>query len=353
MLDAISLIGANNPANDTDFDAWTKANRIVAAANAGQMQGFKNRLINGAMNVAQRTAGAAVAIGVGSYTFALDRWAVQATGAAVTAQQVTTSAFTRSRRALRITGAASNTNVQVRTRLEADDTADLAGQTVAIAFDVFHTLGAARQFQVSLARANAADTFATTTQEGTTQTTVAVPANAATRVVVTIPLSAAATTGLELVIATNGGVLAGQTVDITAAQLERGVEDTTFDARPVALELALCQRYYARIGTAGQGPIDNRGMAQCTSATTALAMFCSPVPMRATPTAADVSAPATWQLLTAGGGLSTVTGAAVNTYSPSGVQIVFTGAAGLTAGHATQPYGVVSQTTFVGISAEL
>lgn len=280
MLDAITLLGANNAGNDTDFDAWTKVNRAVACANAGQLQGFKNRVMNGAMAVDQRVT-AGVSVGVGASVFGPDRWISSAAGAAVAMfRSAISPALAGYRWQLQFNGAASNTNITVRQRIEAENSADLAGRSVALSFWVYHTLGAARQLQVNISRANVTDDFSGVTLEGSV-TTAAVSAGAWTRVVVTMTMSSAATTGLDVLISSNGAVLAGQVFCITGVQLEAGAEDTAFEARPVGLELALCQRYAFRIG--GVGTFDLLGIGFVATATQVELAVQFPQRMRAVP----------------------------------------------------------------------
>jgi hypothetical protein len=67
--------------------------------------------------------------------------------------------------------------------------------------------------------------------------------------------------------------------DVTGVQLEKGSVATPFEVRPFATELALCQRYYHRIGIAtGQAPI----VCPMTiiAATTAEGVYKLPVTMR-------------------------------------------------------------------------
>ena len=245
MLDAITLLGANNAGNDTDFDAWTKANRVITEGNQGQLQGFKNRLINGAMAIDQRVT-TNVAVGVAASIFGADRWMGSAAGAAITmTRSAINPALAGYRWMLQFNGAVGNTNITARQRIEAENSADLAGRTVALSFWVYHTTGAARQPAVSISRANAADNFGAITVEGSF-TSPAVASGVWTRVVGAITLSANATTGIEVTISSNGAVLAGQVFQITGVQLEPGQEDTAFEYRPVSIELSLCQRYYEK-----------------------------------------------------------------------------------------------------------
>jgi hypothetical protein len=94
---------------------------------------------------------------------------------------------------------------------------------------------------------------------------------------ITIP--SAATTGIE-VLFTVGAQTSG-TWTIGNPQIELGASATSFDARPIGTELALCQRYFQiNGGTSGfpfvQGAVN--------AANDTRASFPFPVSMRATPT---------------------------------------------------------------------
>ncbi|MEX2618389.1 MAG: hypothetical protein WD767_20075 [Alphaproteobacteria bacterium] len=66
------------------------------------------------------------------------------------------------------------------------------------------------------------------------------------------------------------------TVDLAQVQLEPGSVATPFEWRPAPVELAMCQRYYARLS--------NAASAWAISATDVATMVLFPVPMRAVPT---------------------------------------------------------------------
>jgi hypothetical protein len=71
------------------------------------------------------------------------------------------------------------------------------------------------------------------------------------------------------------------TFDIAQVQLEEGPVATPFEQRPIGLELALCQRYFAVIGTVW--PTNHGAASQ-------LGMIYHPVTMRVTPTYASTNA---------------------------------------------------------------
>ncbi len=203
---------------------------------------FRNRIINGAMLVAQRGTSATVTAGTGVPTASagypcVDRWFVYSTGANVTAAQVGSGLATKR---LQITGAASVTAVGVGQRIEQANSADLAGQTVTLSVDIANTL--LTEVTWTLSYANSADAFGTIGTPTKTQIatgTFTVDANP-TRYSAQIAIPAAATTGIEILF-TVGAQVSG-TWQIGNVQLERGTSGV-FDPRPYGQELALCQRY--------------------------------------------------------------------------------------------------------------
>jgi hypothetical protein len=103
--------------------------------------GFKNRLINGAMQIAQRgtsgTSGAAVPTIAPTYP-SVDRWYAYATGATVTVAQVAGSGANKNN--LQVTGAASVTAVGVGQRIEQLNSYDLAGSTCTLSVNMSNSL---------------------------------------------------------------------------------------------------------------------------------------------------------------------------------------------------------------------
>lgn len=199
--------------------------------------GFKNRIINGAMQVWQR--GTSFSSGVGAATYTADRFFVFATGAAVAVDKIAgIGGFSN---ALRITGAAGNTTAQVYHRIESLNCSDLSGATVTISV----TLSSSANQTVSwaLAHPTASDNYASTTNISSGTWAVTSTANTFTATVTSLP--AGALNGLQLIIGANQfGAFTSGTLTITGVQLEKGSTATSFDYRPYGQELALCQRYF-------------------------------------------------------------------------------------------------------------
>jgi hypothetical protein len=240
----------------------------VAAEYIAPVTSFKNRLINGSMQIDQRNAGASVSLVVGQFPYTLDRWQAFSTGANTTLQQVS-SGVTGIPNVLQITGAASNTSVNVFQKIEAKNCADLAGSTVTLSALISNSLLTTVTWRVSFA--NSADNFASVTDISTGTFTVN---SSLSQYSVQIALPANAANGVQIFLScanqTSG------TFRLTNVQLEKGSTATSFDYRPYGTELALCQRYFWGTGQTlltGSQPTANLSFP-----------IQHPVPMRVAPT---------------------------------------------------------------------
>lgn len=216
-------------------------------ANNGNEFGMRNRVINGAMRVDQRNAGAAQTFTAAAVlAYCVDRFYGYCTGANITGQQVTVSGKKR----YRFTGAASNTAVGFCTRLESINTADMASQDAVL--QVKLSSSSLTSIGWAVYHANTTDTFGSLASP--TRTLVASGTFTITSTEATyeadVPMLAGATTGLEIVF-TGGALLAAQTLTIGDMQFELGTERSAFEWRSYHYELAECQRYFANVPTHG------------------------------------------------------------------------------------------------------
>lgn len=264
--------------------------------------GFKNRIINGAMMIDQRNAGASVTPTDGQYL--VDRFLTGVSQASkLTAQQSSTAPAGFSNSLLITSSSAysvtSTDYFDIQQRIEGFNTADLMwgtanAATVTLSFWVRSSLtgtfgGCIRNsgqiysyvFSYTI---NAANTWEqkTITIAGPTSGTW-IGATNGIGMIVQFALGMGSTlsntagswysgnyrsaTGATSVVGTNGA-----TFYITGVQLEKGSTATSFDYRPYGTELQLCQRYYQSLG----GGVTTSGNLVIT-----LGLFC---PVRATPT---------------------------------------------------------------------
>jgi hypothetical protein len=249
--------------------------------NASSNFGFKNRIINGAMVIDQRNAGASVTQTT-SNLYAVDRFIITGSVASkFTAQQnagsVTPPAgFTNY---LGITSSSAYTvgageNFNIRYYNEGFNTADLAwgtanAQTITLSFWVRSSLtgtfgGSINNYAFNRSypytfTINSANTWEqkTVTIAGDTSGTWTTTNSGSLCIFWNLGCGATnsgtagswssnlyvSATGATSVVGTNGA-----TFYITGVQLEKGSTATSFDYRPYGTELQLCQRYYQTYG---------------------------------------------------------------------------------------------------------
>ena len=258
----------------------------------GGFVGMKNRIINGAMVIDQRNAGASVTVN-GAAVYTVDRWqAHDTTDGAYTAQQSSTApaGFVKS---LLLTVTSADTSLGatqyafLTQPIEGFNIADLGwgtanAQTITISFWVRSSLtgtfgGALRNdsgsrsypFTYTISSAN---TFEYKTITITGDTTGTWETTNLSGILLSFGLGVGSTysgtagawaagnylsaTGATSVVGTNGA-----TFYITGVQLEKGSTATSFDYRPYGTELALCQRYYESSFGVTTAPTDGSGNA--------------------------------------------------------------------------------------------
>ncbi len=285
---------------------------------------LRNRLINGAMMVAQRTAG--VTVSPGSLAYTLDGWVVGTAGAPIFVGQ-TSGAPSGYQNCLVVNGAAGNAASSVAQRVESSNCQDmLAGAYVTVSGMILQTTGSAvSSVLLGLGAPNAKDNWASSVNVSTVQSIGTIPNNIWTAFSQTFLLTAVATNGIALNLNFGAGLATGAAWALTGMQLEVGASATPFERRSIGQEQSLCNRYFRRITTllsAGYGPAGN----------TVYNDFILPEQMRVAPTA-----------VISGVSYSNASGLSVNTSYPDHVrtQLVITAAG----------YGFGSGT--IDLSAEL
>ncbi len=252
---------------------------------------FKNRIINGAMVIDQRNAGASITPTNGQ--FSVDRWVTYNTQASKYTSQQNAGSVTPPAGFTNYLGVTSSSAYSVLTSdyfgivqiIEGYNIADLAwgtasASTVTFSFWVRSSLtgtfgGALRNYAGTRAypfsyTISSANTWEQKIITVVGETTGSWPTNNTAGLVVWLSLGAGATysgtagawtssnivqpSGSTSVVGTNGA-----TFYVTGVQLEKGVTATSFDYRPYTTELQLCQRYFEKSyqqsvvpGTAGQ-----------------------------------------------------------------------------------------------------
>jgi len=267
---------------------------------------LKNRIINGAMVIDQRNAGASVtASTTGAY--ALDRWYLEeATDGAATVQQVSDgpTGFTNS---LKVTVTSTDTSIgasqyfEVDQNIEGFNTADLSfgtasASTITISFWVKSSLTGTFGGSIRNSAANRSYPFSYTISSANTweQKTVTITGDtsgtwigATNGIGLRLTFALAAGSSLSGTVNTWAGAnllaptgstnlmgTASATWQVTGVQLEVGSTATPFERRMYTNEFQLCQRYFQTISN---GPTGSGSTTQFTFGT----LF--PVVMRTAP----------------------------------------------------------------------
>jgi hypothetical protein len=344
---------------------------------------FRNRIINGAMVIDQRNAGASLAITNSVMTYTVDRWAIFENGSmAFSAQQSSTApaGFTNSLLVTTATSASagSTDRSQLEQRIEGLNVSDLGwgtanAKTITLSFWVRSSLtgqfgGALQNNNGSRAypfsfTINSADTFEykTITIVGDTSGTWLTTNGIGLAVIFDLGMgssllgTAGAWSSSDFRGATGDTKLSGTlnaTLYLTGVQLEVGSTATSFDYRPYGTELQLCQRYYYNIfGTASD--FQAFGCGVWLSSTVGKVLIDLPVPLRVVPTLEAAS-------------LRLFDAAASTTRSATGFSIAYTvtptnkafidvsvGSSSASAGDACLAVLNTSTSARVGFSAEL
>jgi hypothetical protein len=352
--------------------------------NSASSMGFKNRIINGAMVIDQRNAGASVTINTAASTYTIDRWNAYGQGSdgVFTVQQSSTapSGFTNSLAVTVTTADASIGAAQLYTighKIEGYNIADLgwgtaSAKSVCLSFQVRSSVtgtfsGSLKNsngtrsypFTYTISVANTWEQKTVTIAGDTTGTwlttngiglTLTISLGSGSNRLATAGAWAAGNydgaTGAVTLISTNGA-----TFYITGVQLEKGSTATSFDYRPYGTELSLCQRYYYRTTPGSVSRPFGNAFTQAT--TEALVITPLPVTLRTPPTALEQSGTAGDYSYGEAG--TSFTCSSVPVFSVATVDMAvskLTVASGLTVGRGG--YGrAVNATTYLGWSAEL
>lgn len=267
--------------------------------NDAQFYGFKNRIINGAMQIDQRNAGAAVTVNSGTDYFAVDRFLAVGTptSGVFTVQQssVAPAGFAKSLLATVTTAdatLASTDQYYISQIIEGLNLIDLAwgtasAESVTLSFWVRSSVvgtysGSVRNsatdrsyaFTYSITSANTWEKKSITIG-GDTSGTWLTTNGVGVHVIWSLGVGSSRLTSANAWTAGNYKAASGETqwiatngstFYITGVQLEKGAAATSFDYRPYGAELQLCQRYLRALksGLIGFTPNATTARLQCT-----------------------------------------------------------------------------------------
>ncbi len=326
---AVQLGGSNAISLDTSLNAT-----MAGYVNAPNTFGFKNRIINGAMQIDQRNAGASLT-STAAPIYSLDRWAINASQASKYTVQQNAGSVTPPVGFTNYLGITSSSSYSVLVGdyflifqpIEGLNCADLGwgtanAATVTLSFWVRSSLtgtfggslrnsAGSRSYPFSFT-INSANTFEQKTITISGDTTGTWLTTNGVGIYVSFSLGAGATFGsgtvntwqagnyIQSTGATSVVGTSGATFYITGVQLEKGSTATSFDFRSIGTELALAQRYYCQGTFCSLHP--NATTAFGTSARNTLYI----PPPRTTPTctvtAVSVTSPAATPYLDTSGG---------------------------------------------------
>jgi len=335
------------------------------------LYGFKNRIINGAMVIDQRNAGASV---TPNNTYTVDRFWIQNSQTSKLTAQQNAGSVTPPTGFINYLGVTSSSAYSVLTgdyfnlqqSIEGLNCADLAWGTanataVTLSFRVYSSLtgtfgGALRNsasnrsypFTYTISSANTWTTISLTIAgdtTGTWLTTNGIGINVLFNLGTGSTYSGGTAnawnagnyntpTGTTSVVGTNGA-----TFYITGVQLEKGSTTTSFDYRPYGTELYLCQRYYTSLPS--QGSFFG---AHAFSTNRVISSAFYPATMRATPTVTSASNAYTY-FINGAAYTSSASGTTANLYGNLIIDITVTATSGSN--------GVISLNSTISLSAEL
>jgi hypothetical protein len=250
----------------------------------GGFVGMKNRIINGAMVIDQRNAGASVTFDT-TNKFVTDRFFGFGNVGTTTSQQSTTAptGFNNSLLVTQSTGGSvvSSSYLALNHRIEGFNFADLgwglaSARTITLSFWVRSSItgtfsvaflnSATNRSYVTEYSINSADTWEqkTITIAGDTSGTWVTNNGVGVSIIWNLGYGSNFTTATldawagsakygSTTATTSFATTTGATFYITGVQLEKGSTATSFDYRPYGTELALCQRYFEVISTNADG----------------------------------------------------------------------------------------------------
>ena len=218
---------------------------------------LKNRIINGAMDIAQR--GTSISVTGPNFTYTLDRFALYSTNTTTTVSQNSSvpTGFLNSIKIQRPNGNTGTNSINFTQTIESKNCYDLSNQSVTFSF----WAKAGANYSASGSTLGVQVVTGTVADQGASLifgswTGSAAPVNTSTAITTTWTRytftgtfgSGVLEAGFVLYWTGTGTAGADDAVYVTGVQLEIGTSATPFERRLIGTELALCQRYYERVG---------------------------------------------------------------------------------------------------------
>ena len=324
----------------------------------------KNFIINGGMDIWQRGTSFTSLSSAGSLTYGADRWgAFRGAGATgINVSQVTSPGITGFQYAQRVQRASGNTATNplyITQTIETRNSIPLAGQSVSVSF----WARAGSNFSSASNNLTCYGQWGTGTDEnlynGFAGLTTCLTGNSSLttswqRFTYTGVISSSSTeVGLEIGYIPTGTAGANDYFDITGVQLEIAPQATPFSRAGGSIggELALCQRYYQRIGGSYYSP-ENVGVG--TAGTTTAGYINCPTKqvLRTGASFNAVFGASSMKIANAGGTQFAMTSASLAVAGTNAVLFSYNVASGLTAGQPVLCF-ITGTDAYIELNAEL
>ena len=317
----------------------TQAAILAASGSPGTTTGFKNRIINGNMNIDQRYNGTSITPAT-TYQYTLDRWETTVTQSSkLTVQQNSGNAPVAQGFAscMKITSSSAYSSIStdrftVEQYIEGNNVADLgwgtaSAKSVTLSFWVYSSLtgtfggsilasGGSNQFYPFSYSIPTANTWTQISVTIPGNTTIAINTNTSTALTVYFDLgvgsnfkgtanawtssSIYSVTGATSVVGTSGA-----TWYLTGVQIEVGTTATNFDFRSYGTELQLCQRYCFAFNDSTSAGNASYGVGNVFNASNINICGFFPISMRIAPTGITVTSPTSFFIGTGGSNTTT------------------------------------------------
>lgn len=349
-----ALKGANT-------DITSLANATYSNINGGPLSGFRNKIINGSCQIAQRgnvaitqASGAYVyggcdRITVGSGSFTTLTGTISQYWTTVGPTPLAPSGYGQFLNNFTTTGSGY---IYFSTRLESKDTQNMGLSTYWTASVMIqHDIGSTINVSGNVFKATAIDNFTSVASLATNAgATISVPSGVPTRVYFTFPVVPAdLLNGLQFMLSIPVNAVTTKNIYTADWRLEPGSTIGTYaEQRPYTTELALCQRYYYNV-TIPTGQV--LGAGPCQSTTAGWTVIPLPVAMRSYPTP-TYSGPLYLLLGNTAVNITSCNGVNGNANGTFVANISWLVASGLTAGYCVQLYANGGP-AYVYLNAEL
>ena len=236
MSNVINVLAVTNGGTGASslagLNAQITAPTALASVNSGQIAGVRNRVMNGGFD--SWSAGTSISSGSAVYTTIADNWLAYASGTAVTVSRNAGGGYTAGTDALTLTGAASNTYIDIRQRFEARNVQKWKNGNVTVSARFYNNTGStitSNSLIFTVSTPTVTDNWAGSSQQlGTTFTHAAIPTASWGYLTVTFNPSSYTDISKGMDIGLRVTALgAGQAVVWSEVQLEVGSQASVFE----------------------------------------------------------------------------------------------------------------------------